>query len=52
MAFTEALLRERGTLVTPGTLLDLPGHVRLGLGAAPEAFADGLVQLEAFLNGE
>jgi len=38
----EALLEEEGVLLVPGSFVGLPGFVRVGFGAEPEAFAQGL----------
>lgn len=38
----ETLLDEEGVLLVPGTFLGLPGFVRVGFGAEPAKFADGL----------
>lgn len=50
VAFARRLLAESGTLVAPGLHLDLPGHVRIGFGSEPAAFADGIARLEKFLE--
>jgi aspartate/methionine/tyrosine aminotransferase len=38
----ETLLEQEGVLLVPGTFVGLPGFVRLGFGAQPDAFAAGL----------
>lgn len=49
--FCEKLIASRGVLLVPGSLFAFPGnHFRLGLGR--KGFAEGLVELGAFLEGE
>ena len=43
----ECLRREHGVALVPGELLGIAGHVRLGLGLAPERFAEALGRLDA-----
>jgi aspartate/methionine/tyrosine aminotransferase len=49
VAFAERLLREESTLVSPGSYLGAPGHIRLGFGQPPAKFAEGLARLERFV---
>jgi aspartate/methionine/tyrosine aminotransferase len=46
----EALLRETGVMLVPGSFLELPGFVRVGFGADPAVFAEGLARVDAFLE--
>jgi len=49
-AFARRLLAGERTLVAPGTYFGLPGHLRLGFGAPPERFAEGLARLARFVG--
>lgn len=43
------LWRDHGLLLAPGEYFDLPGHIRLGFGSAPEETDEGLGRLHAAL---
>lgn len=50
VAFCERLLEETRVLLVPGAYLGLPGFVRMGFGAQPEACAEGLERLDRHLT--
>lgn len=47
IAAVERLRRERGVAVVPGELFGAPGHVRFGLGVAPDRFRVALQRLRS-----
>jgi aspartate/methionine/tyrosine aminotransferase len=49
-ALCDLLRRRHETTVVPGRFFGMPEHVRIGLGAEPEAFAAGLERLGAALD--
>lgn len=50
VAFCEALVRDEGVLLVPGSHVDLPGFLRIGFGAEPPLFAEGLSRVARFLD--
>jgi aspartate/methionine/tyrosine aminotransferase len=48
--FAERLAATESVMVVPGSLLELPGFVRIGLGADPARFEEGLRRLDRFLR--
>ena len=49
-SFCEALARERGVLLIPGSTFGMPRHARVGFGRT--RFAEGLERLEEFVLGD
>ncbi|RLG98835.1 aminotransferase, partial [Candidatus Bathyarchaeota archaeon] len=48
--FCIRLLREKGTLLVPGSCFGLEGYFRLGYGCKTETLIEGLSRLKDFLN--
>lgn len=46
----EKLRKEYSTLVIPGSFFEMPNHLRIGIGAAPENFVQGLNYLATALQ--
>ena len=45
-ALCERLIAETGVMLTPGAIMGMEGHLRIGFGNPPEVFAEGLARLE------
>ncbi len=50
VAVCEALMRDTGVLLTPGAVMDMEGHVRIGYANGPEILAHGLERLSDLLR--
>ena len=48
--FVERLLAEHETGVIPGRFFESPGHIRIGLGVAPEVLTEGLARISQALT--
>jgi len=44
------LLKEKGTFLVPGSCFGIERHVRIGFGARPEIFEEGVRRLGEFLD--
>jgi len=46
----EALLRDTGVLFTPGSAMDMEGHIRIGYACASDVLEEGLSRVSAWLR--
>jgi aspartate/methionine/tyrosine aminotransferase len=50
--FCIALLEETGVMFTPGSVMEMEGHVRVGFGNATAVLQQGLPKVSAFLKSK